>query len=75
MKNFYKTLAVLFIVAIIALALLLPIGAGLVLAKLCGLGITWTGACIPFFIALAFLSVALISKLIIDLARVGGENG
>jgi hypothetical protein len=63
-----KVIAVLFIVSVILLMLTVPVGAILILAKLCGAGLSWAAACVPVFIAIGISPITAITKFIIDVA-------
>lgn len=73
MKTLLKIAAITHLICTALLALLLPIGGITVLAKLCGAGYGWTGACIPFFIALGVVPFLVISMVFIDMFK-GGKK-
>lgn len=66
MSKLVKAIGLIYLIGLIVLMSLLPISAICVLAKLVGAPISWTGACIPVFIALGVAVPVIISKILID---------
>ncbi|MDR1093463.1 MAG: hypothetical protein LBL66_04870 [Clostridiales bacterium] len=73
MPKLVKAAAAVYVIGLMLLAVLLPIGGITALLKLTGAAYSWTAACAPFFAALGVAAPVLISKILIELTD-GGKK-
>lgn len=71
-KIFWLIIGLLHILASLAIVFCAPIGAILVICKLCAAAtLSWIAACTPFIVALSAVPLFALSKMLLDLK--GGE--
>lgn len=67
-KIIWLVIGLLYILALLAVVVCTPIGAILVICKLCAAStLSWIVVCTPFIVALAFVPILVLAKMLLDL--------